>query len=383
MSDHFEFQLLKALVSDKEVCHTYGAAITFSNVELSNIFEQIKLYYLHNDIHSIAIEELQTILLQLYKSNTYTSLIQDIYNTTINEEYINTLTITIYNRYIVSSIHSITKDMIEAQDFSNLEPIIDLTTSTNTIEDEEVSSLSLIELSKEHKGLSWPFEKFQQYLGLLPPSTHGLVVGPVEVGKTALITNLSLYFMKRGARVLHLNNEDPIRKLMERYYMIYWGRTISEINSALQDCSERFEKEFKGKLFVFDTAGLSLLKIDRLVKKYTPEVVLIDQLDPMINENDPGSLEKLYEGARHIAKRNNTRVISVTQASDGVGKFLQLREVHNSKVGKQGSLDYMIGIGGDPYMPHERYISLPKNKLTGRHENFILLFDSTCMRMAG
>lgn len=381
MSNLFDCQLLKSLVTSKEIFNKYGDTLSFKDIHLSNIHEQIKLYYLHHDVEEIELEELDTICNQIYKDTLYTKLLGEIYATEINERYVSTLVTSLLNRYIIHSIHEITNEKLATQSFETIEDIIELTNRQEEDSEVEISSLSLKEILSEKEGYSWPWEKFNQYLGPLPSATHGLVFGRVEIGKTALITNISLGLLQQNATIVHFNNEDPIGKLMERYYMINFGVSKEVIFKNLEKASDSFEEKYGENLFIYDTAGLSLTKIQQLVHKHKADVVLIDQLDPMSNEIDPSSLENLYKGIRNIAKSEETRIISVTQASHGENDWLGMGDVHNSKVGKQAALDYMIGMGGNPYVPLRRYMTLPKNKLTGRHESFILEFEPETMRI--
>ncbi len=66
--------------------------------------------------------------------------------------------------------------------------------------------------------------------------------------------------------------------------------------------------------------------------------------------------------------------LSVTQAGDSAsGKLvLETGDVDFSNVGIPAQADVMVGIGFDATFEAEglRNISLPKNKISGRHENF-------------
>ena len=306
---------------------------------------------------------------------------EEIYAAEINERYLAHLSDSLLNRYIIHNIHQITNEKLASQSFESIEDIIEIINRQEEDSEVEISSLSLKDILSEKEGYSWPWEKFNRFLGPLPAATHGLVFGRVEIGKTALITNISIGMLNQKATVVHFNNEDPIGKLMERYYMIRYGVRKELIFKNLEKASDKFEEEYGETLFIYDTAGLSLTKIHQIVHKHKADLVLIDQLDPMSNELDPSSLENLYKGIRNIGKTEETRIISVTQASHGENDWLGMSDVHNSKVGKQAALDYMIGMGGNPYVPLKRYMSLPKNKLTGCHESFILQFEPETMRI--
>ena len=128
VSDLFDCQLLKSLVTTKEVFDKYNDTLSFKDRYLSNIHEQIKLYYLHHDVEEIEFKELDTICNQIYKDNFYTKILEEIYAAEINERYIAHLSDSLLNRYIIHNIHQITSEKLASQSFESIEDII-----TNTI----------------------------------------------------------------------------------------------------------------------------------------------------------------------------------------------------------------------------------------------------------
>ncbi len=97
------------------------------------------------------------------------------------------------------------------------------------------------------------------------------------------------------------------------------------------------------------------------------------------SENRTQALEKAATSARNLAKRNNVLVVSVTQAADSAsGKtILDRGDVDGSNVGIPGQCDLMIGIGADKHMEDTgaRFLSFPKNKLSGRHTPIPVMFN--------
>jgi len=85
-------------------------------------------------------------------------------------------------------------------------------------------------------------------------------------------------------------------------------------------------------------------------------------------------LEQAATFARNMAKKYNIVVISVTQAGDSAsGKAsLEMGDVDFSNTGIPAQADVMLGIGmtSDMESSGQRVFSLPKNKITGRHESW-------------
>jgi len=105
-------------------------------------------------------------------------------------------------------------------------------------------------------------------------------------------------------------------------------------------------------------------------------VIFIDQLDKVkingkFNRGDE-RLKEIYLQAREIAKRNNCLVWGVSQASaeaEGMAE-VEYQYLDNSKTGKAGEADLIIGIGkrdDDAGRNGTRYLCISKNKQNGWH----------------
>jgi len=83
-------------------------------------------------------------------------------------------------------------------------------------------------------------------------------------------------------------------------------------------------------------------------------------------------LKETYVLAREIAKRNNLLVWAVSQASNDAHdrQFIDYSMMDNSKTGKAGEADIIIGIGKTGASDVEnivRHVCVSKNKLNGWH----------------
>ena len=378
-----DYQILKLFCQDKSLFIKYHEIANFSDTLLKNILEQLKLYYTHSNENYIGLDNLISICCKVYNDDIYRALVKEIYAITINQELIDNLLDILYKKYIIYNVDAKLKAKFAANDFSTIDDLKELFLEEIDEHKHDFADLSIEELIKDEKDIKWPLGCLDSGLGSPPTGTFGGVFGRVEVGKTAFITNASCSFRRQGLRVLHFNNEDPLRKLLERYYINWFGvpkTTLYEHNPTttrwkLYDAAIKFKEQHTGHLFIVDTAECSLYRIDLLIKSVNPDVVFIDQVDALGNDIDPSSLELLYKNVRKIAKRRNTRIIGVTQASATDELYLTMDSLHNSKVGKPAAFDYLIGLGKSHAVETIRYISIPKNKLTGDHAKFTCTFD--------
>lgn len=218
------------------------------------------------------------------------------------------------------------------------------------------------------------------------PGHHVLVFAPTEMGKTGFILNMEAHFLRQAKRVLHVGNEDPaddvILRLASRLTKWDKFKIKADAQAAYEIC---LEKGYGNYVFA-DLAPGTFPRIIRLVQKYKPDILVLDQLSNIDvkvskNESKTGSLEAAAKLARAVAKRFNILVVSVVQAADSAtGKVVLGRgDVHNSNVGIPGQTDLMVGLGADEAMEARglREITLVKNKISGNHDHFTVRFNTT------
>ncbi len=117
-------------------------------------------------------------------------------------------------------------------------------------------------------------------------------------------------------------------------------------------------------------------EITKELEQHRPDVLVLDQLRNLDMKNDhfTQALEAAAKQARAWAKRYDCVVVSVTQAGDSAsGKsVLDLGDVDSSNTGIPATADVMLGIGAteNHTARGEVVFSLPKNKVSGRHEFF-------------
>lgn len=199
-----------------------------------------------------------------------------------------------------------------------------------------------------------------------------------ETGKTAFWVTLCagpFGFARQGANVHAFINEEPAIRTQMRAISCYTGMDKDTIEKNIELASKSWI-EIKNKIKMFDTVDWTLDTIDAHCEKYSPDIIVIDQLDKIgvngkFNRTDE-KLRAIYTGAREIAKRRKCLVIAISQASaDAQNKDqISFDMMENSKTGKAAEADLIIGIGrrldSDPENK-VRNLSVSKNKINGFH----------------
>ena len=117
------------------------------------------------------------------------------------------------------------------------------------------------------------------------------------------------------------------------------------------------------------------------IEKYRLELVVVNQfvnLKSTAQENRVLELRTLAVGTRAIAKRQRCVMVLVGQAGEtGENRrVLRMGDFEFSNTVVQAQMDLIIGIGTDEAMPEGyRMWSLPKNKLGGIHDPFMVPTD--------
>lgn len=212
--------------------------------------------------------------------------------------------------------------------------------------------------------------------GGLWPGHHMTVFARPEVGKSAFAINAAVMAASWGkANVLYLSNEDPVRDLMVRALVRFNGKGHDEVLGDLPTAIETAKKYGASRIVFRDMAPGTLFEIDRLVRRYKPDLLIVDQMRNVgsgkIADNMTQRLDSVAQGLRSIGKRHGCAVLSVTQAGDSARDkaILDDGDVDSSNTGVSAGCDVLIGIGATPIMMEagERRLSIIKNKLGGQH----------------
>lgn len=220
----------------------------------------------------------------------------------------------------------------------------------------------------------WP--PLSNYIPGLDRGHFGIIFARPETGKTTFISFLAQKFLQQGLTVAVWGNEEPAVRTKLRTIQSYFKATRKELEDGREKFTQEWNSTFNGSLRVLDCVGTTIQEIDDWCKINKPDVVFIDQLDKVkiagkYNRGDE-KLKEIYLQAREIAKRNKCLVWGVSQASaeaEGM-QSVEYQYLDNSKTGKAGEADLIIGIGrsGDRTTENtKRYICVSKNKQNGWH----------------
>ena len=269
----------------------------------------------------------------------------------------------------------------DSDEFGELKKLIDAVDdgrigdkTTYTIIDKGLDQL----LSEETGDNDFPFSfsLINENIKGLDRGNLGIIFARPEVGKTTFCCFLAASYMKHGFQVVYWANEEPASKIKLRIIQSYFELTKREMVEQRFELVERYQKEIEPYLVIMDSVGTSIEEVDEYAKLNKPDIMFCDQLDKFrikgeYNRGDE-RLKETYVTAREIAKRNFCLVWAVSQASYDAHdrQFIDYAMLDNSKTGKAGEADIIIGIGktGSSEVDNiVRHICISKNKINGWH----------------
>ena len=212
--------------------------------------------------------------------------------------------------------------------------------------------------------------------GGVRPGHHIVLFARPEMGKTMMVIEMMHGFAQQGLTTLYVGNEDPIADINMRLVNRLSEMTKLEVLNDPETADSKSRECGYESIILHSASPGTPAQITRLIEKYNPQVLIIDQLRNLNTGNDNYVL-KLEEAATHSrnwAKKYGMVAISVTQAGDSATNkaALDLGDVDYSNTGIPAQADVMIGLGANQNHKDagELVISLPKNKVSAIHEAF-------------
>ena len=209
-----------------------------------------------------------------------------------------------------------------------------------------------------------------------------------ECGKTAFCCTLMAGFAWYNVPGIFFSNEEPTERVAARFQSTVTDMTAEEIKAEPEKATAIMARRGYEHVRFIRLQFSTPAEIEKYVKMYGAKWFIVDQLRNMHIPRLEGKTQVLEESAkalREIAARHGAISIGVTQAGDsaeGKARLVQ-GDVDGSNTGIPGACDLMIGIGMtlDMEQQNTRMISLPKNKLSGRHVHFPLRIKPFVSRM--
>lgn len=208
------------------------------------------------------------------------------------------------------------------------------------------------------------------------PQTNIIIYKRPEAGGSALALSIVRGFMLQGLSGIYFENEDPTVATVQRLQSCLTGFTKQELAEHKKEAQEMLDKVGFGLARVIPLTPGTPWEIERYVKRYKPQWIVINQIRHLSMKADTkvNQLEDAANFGRKMAKKYNLVSIGVTQAGDSAEQKLVLgmSDIDNSKTGIPGAVDIMLGLGTNAAYEAQgmRMISLPKNKASGKHVHF-------------
>jgi replicative DNA helicase len=269
----------------------------------------------------------------------------------------------------------------ESEDFGVLQRMVDAVEdgrmSDKTTYTEVDSDLDeLLDSGTGKPDFPFDWQLLQEHVDGLWRGNLGIIFARPEVGKTTFCSFLASSYVKQKKKVVYWANEEPAHKIKLRIIQSHFNKTLSELEQQRDVLRTRYQEEIQPYLVIMDSVGTSIEEVNEYGQLNKPDVMFCDQLDKFKVRGDFGRgderLKEIYINAREIAKRNNLLLWAVSQASYEAHDrpFIDYAMLDNSKTGKAGEADMIIGIGktGSSEVENNvRHVCISKNKINGWH----------------
>jgi KaiC/GvpD/RAD55 family RecA-like ATPase len=220
--------------------------------------------------------------------------------------------------------------------------------------------------------------RLNNYIGGGVLRGHNITVyGRPDSGKSLFSINQAAFACRQGYRVLYVANEEPAQDITRRLLSRLAGVNIDTLRSrenllrALDKAGKAYEN-----WHLFHRAGCTARDIATQAAKVKPDFIIVDQLKNIAaaQDNRALQLDTLARQVRELGIEYDCVTMSVTQAGESAQNkpVLAMTDVEWSNTGIPGAADLMIGIGVNDEMlaDNTRMLSIPKNKVNGRHGAF-------------
>jgi archaellum biogenesis ATPase FlaH len=255
--------------------------------------------------------------------------------------------------------------------------------SETTADEVDTCSTDVAEI-KESKKIKGVFrftnglEQLDKWVPALSRGHFAIIFASTNAGKSSFVAQVCVGYLQQGHKVLYFGNEDPAEDIILNLVRSVEGKTEDEVLTS----STPSWDGIRGKFTMIEAHDMEIGKIEQAVKRHKPDVVVYDQLDnvPVTGQSEKRheALESLYQKTRQWGTKYGILNIAVSQANDEATGKLNLRSnmMANSRIGKGGTADLILGIGMKSVDNPQRSICICKNKITGRHEIEYMMLDN-------
>lgn len=238
-----------------------------------------------------------------------------------------------------------------------------------------------LDTTDRSKGLQWRLKCLQEVFegGGLIKGDFGIIAGFVDMGKTSFICSEISHMAQQlegDQYIAWLNTEGSWEQLIPRVYCATLNCSAQDLRKFPEKAKAAYMKKMKGninRIRIMNFQRKSVRDVENLIKERPPSLIVFDLLDGLNGfekymKGDGGAHERynhLYQWAREIATQH-CPVLAVSQLNgDGNNEaYPTITNLRGSRVDKQAAATFQLIIGGLEGNSTERYLSLPKNKIT-------------------
>lgn len=401
-----EFDVLKACLESKESCEKIIKFIELNQYsrEFQHIIKFVIQYY-QRDSNAKAVKK--DLLLQQIAAvvendkhiDTFTDFINRAFATESSGANVEQIIISAKKReYEIKLSIALAEGKADVTDLYQLYQSASSATTLEALgeaddievfEDIDVESLMVSRLSRDNLFPIYPSSVGDRVDGGIEEGDSMLIFGMTEIGKSLFSIHHACGWANTGRTGIYFINEDRAPRIIQRIVANLSGMDKYAMATDPARANRLAQERGLGNIRVIQAAPGSVPLIERMVEKYDPSWVVVDQLRNLTTatrNNRVIQLEEAATGMRNLGKKWGIVTVNVTQAGDSARDklFLDTGDVDYSNVGIPGQTDLMYGIGTqDEYTRRgERGVSLCKNKISGDHAQVIVRVNPLLSKVA-
>ena len=239
------------------------------------------------------------------------------------------------------------------------------------------------ELVKESEDPSHLIRLFPKKLnnllrGGVLPGHCVVLIGRVNVGKSALMIYNIAGMLRDGHKVLLIENEDLPDDVKRRIGCCLVGCSLDWAESNPDEFDKKCRKYGGDNLIIPDPVPTTTQAVARAVEHFQPTICMVNQVRHLApnkeaSTDNTGAVDRVAQQLRALGKRTRTVMVLVGAALEGVPDregnvpdkaVLTMADSYGSKTGIPGCADVMLGIGTNEQLQARDTIalSLCKNK---------------------
>lgn len=221
----------------------------------------------------------------------------------------------------------------------------------------------------------------------------GLIVAPTSVGKTMILINFAYNAMKHGRNALYVTLELSGKKIAGRMDQLVAKKPYDYIVQHPSYVYKKIQK-IPGKFWIKDSTASKLspndlsLYIERIRKKFRPDVVIVDQIDLMYSPKEykerRHELSNILIALRRMGASFGIPVWSASQATRiaGAAGSTKLWDIAED-IGKANWADVILTLSQSPEDKEENllFLDVAKNRIGEGNPRLCLEANYTHMHL--